>query len=918
MIDWGLAKTMGENDDAHGHAHPSAAHQIIDDGDVVKTRAGIVYGTPGFMSPEQLRGKPIDETSDVYALGATLYYLLGRRPPHYAPTGDAMMQAAVAGPAVPIRELELGVPPELATIVDKALAHDSRNRYRDARALAEDLQRFLTGQLVASHHYSRRERLVRFARRNRAAVGVSAAATLAMIVGGSLAISRIVDARDRADANAMEAQKQRHTAELERAQVTESFNKLSVADARDRAQLDATRAVAMIKPLAGSPTQWRAARAIGAEARATGVAFGLSASAHTRSLELSHDGKRALSAGDDGVVRLYDLARRDSHEVWKAPGAADARFADGGRAIVVASGSVLAVVDPANARSRTITVGSPIAGLATSGPIAYWIGAHQTLWRVDIASASATPTQVPLDEPIARLAPSPDGRWIAIASPTHLLLLDRTQPTLPPQELAAGATHTLAWSADSTRVAALLDDGALVFELPSATLIHRQYVGARYEIAFAGDQLYTTGVSGLAQVARDDPRARHVDGDFGLGALAALHGVVAGGADGVLAEITPDGEHVLHAPAGARLHVIAAAPDAPWLLAASDGVVLAWDLDAIEPRRFMPEASAAQFVTADAIIATYQDEPARWIDLKNDKVAQLPALAGLRSVVAAPDGVHALVIDGEHHAVIVGSDASARDLAGDIAFGAFLDDHRVVVAGGDGSVRIDQADKSQPIASAMGPALALSARDGSVAVAHARMLWRLRRGASHDDTLDLEAAPVTVELAHGDDAIFAIGPTLLAWRTDGSVVTLATLDKPIEHLHVIEPDATQAVVITDDGATRICALDKPIDAARAVTSATRASISDVGRIATITPEGVLAVVEPGAVDKWTLALPRGRTFSFAQISRDGRRVLVQAPTGLLVWRLDLPETAADTARWLEAMTNAALNHDDPSAALTWR
>jgi hypothetical protein len=366
------------------------------------------------------------------------------------------------------------------------------------------------------------------------------------------------------------------------------------------------------------------------------------------------------------------------------------------------------------------------------------------------------------------------------------------------------------------------------------------------------------------------------------------------------------------------LHAIAAAPDAPWLLAASDGVILAWDLEALEPRRFTPEPSAAQFVTADAIIATYQDEPARWIDLRNDKVVALPVLAGLRSVVAAPDGMHALAIDGEHHAVIVAPDGSARDLAGDVVFGAFLDDRRVVIATGDGSVRIDQADKSTPLASALGPVLALSAREGTVAAAHPRVLWRLRGGASHDDTLDLQAAPVTVELAHGDDVVFAIDTTLRAWRADGSVVTLATLDKPIEHIRVIEPQATHAIVITDDGATRICALDKPMPVARALVNATHASIADGGRIAAITPEGVLAVVEPDVLNKWTLALPRGRTFSFAQISRDGRRVLAQTPSGLLVWRLDLPETAADTAHWLEAMTNAALNHDDPSAALTWR
>jgi hypothetical protein len=918
VIDWGLAKTIGETDDAHGHhVHPSAAHSIIDD-NIVKTRAGIVYGTPGFMSPEQLRGRPIDETSDVYALGATLYYLLGRRPPHYAATGDAMMQAAVAGPAVPIRDMEPGVPRELATIVDKALAHDSSKRYRDARSLAEDLQRFLTGQLVASHHYSPRERIVRFVRRNRAAVAVSGAATFAMIIGAWLAISRIVDARDRAAENAQAAQAAQQKAETERERATRSFNQLSVVDAREKTKLDATRAVAMIKPLAGTPTAWRAARAIGAAARANGVAFGLPASPHTQSLELSRDGKRALSSGSDGVVRLYDLARRDTREVWKASGAANARFADAGRAIIVASGDVLVIVDPASTRTRTIKVGSPIESLATSGPIAYWIGAHQTLWRVDIASAAATPTQVAVDEPIASIAPSPDGRWIAVASPTHLLLLDRTQPTLPPQELATGATHTLAWSADSARVAALLDDDALVFELPSATLMHRQNVGTRYQLAFAGDQLYTTGASGLAQIAREDPHARHVDGEFELGVLATSHGVIAGSAEGVLAEISLEGERVLHAPAGARLHAIASASDTPWLLAASDGVIFAWDLDALEPKRLTPPPSAAQFVTSDAIIATYQDAPARWIDLRDDKVVALPPLAGLRAVVAAPDGTHALVIDGEHHAVIVGPDASARELTGDVAFGAYLDDRRIVVAGGDGTLRIEQADSSTLLASALGPVIALSTRDGSVAAAHARILWRRRRGSSRDETLDVQDAPVTLELARGDDAIFAVDQVLRAWRADGTVVTLASFDKPIERAKVIEPEATRAIVITNDGAARICELGQPMPVTRPLVTAGHASIADVGRLVTVTPEGVLAIVEPDIADTWTLAEPRGRTFSFAQISRDGRRVLAQTPTGVSIWRLDLPESAADTARWLEAMTNATLDRDDLSTALTWR
>src|SRR5262249_24066450 len=159
LIDWGLAKAMGESDDSG--AQPRTAPQVVDDDDNVKTRAGIVFGTPGFMAPEQLRGAAADERCDVYALGATLDHLLARRPPHYPKQGAEMMKAAVEGPPAPLREISPGVPPELATIVDKALAYDRANRYHDARSLAEDLERFLAGQLVASHAYSPREKLIK-------------------------------------------------------------------------------------------------------------------------------------------------------------------------------------------------------------------------------------------------------------------------------------------------------------------------------------------------------------------------------------------------------------------------------------------------------------------------------------------------------------------------------------------------------------------------------------------------------------------------------------------------------------------------------------------------------------------------------------------------------------------------------------
>ena len=92
VIDWGLAKVSGDADAASSGGFSANANAALE------THAGSVFGTPGFMAPEQLRGESVDARCDVYALGATLYYLLSRRPPHTGRTGAEMMVAALAGP----------------------------------------------------------------------------------------------------------------------------------------------------------------------------------------------------------------------------------------------------------------------------------------------------------------------------------------------------------------------------------------------------------------------------------------------------------------------------------------------------------------------------------------------------------------------------------------------------------------------------------------------------------------------------------------------------------------------------------------------------------------------------------------------------------------------------------------------------
>src|SRR4029077_14811109 len=74
--------------DANGRAYVLDFGLAVVRGGARMTKTGVVLGTPAYMPPEQVEqgGAPVDERSDVYALGATLYHVLVGRPPFEAPT----------------------------------------------------------------------------------------------------------------------------------------------------------------------------------------------------------------------------------------------------------------------------------------------------------------------------------------------------------------------------------------------------------------------------------------------------------------------------------------------------------------------------------------------------------------------------------------------------------------------------------------------------------------------------------------------------------------------------------------------------------------------------------------------------------------------------------------------------------------
>ena len=116
--------------------------------EVALTEAGAVIGTLGYMSPEQLRGKPLDERSDLFSLGAVLYETLAGRP---AFPGDNPADRIAANLSAEFEPLAAaGVPADAAVVLTRAMARDPERRYPSAAAFLAELRALGSGELLAS------------------------------------------------------------------------------------------------------------------------------------------------------------------------------------------------------------------------------------------------------------------------------------------------------------------------------------------------------------------------------------------------------------------------------------------------------------------------------------------------------------------------------------------------------------------------------------------------------------------------------------------------------------------------------------------------------------------------------------------------------------------------------------------------
>ena len=142
ILDFGIAKLILP-EEGNGDAPSGPGDQRVDQREdqravnmTTQTKAGSVLGTMGYMSPEQLRGKPVDHRTDIFSFGAILFEMLAGKRAFYGETEVDTMMAVLKDEPPEIQQIRQNVPPAFDQIVHHCLEKEPEDRFQSARDLA--------------------------------------------------------------------------------------------------------------------------------------------------------------------------------------------------------------------------------------------------------------------------------------------------------------------------------------------------------------------------------------------------------------------------------------------------------------------------------------------------------------------------------------------------------------------------------------------------------------------------------------------------------------------------------------------------------------------------------------------------------------------------------------------------------------
>jgi len=418
VTDFGLAKTLSDGSEL--------------------TLSGQALGSPSFCAPEQAAGRrgEIGACSDVYSLGAILYFLLTGRPPLLGETLERTLWLVLNTEPVTPRLLNPGVPTDLETICLKCLEKHPARRYATARDLADELGRFLRGEPIRARAVGATEKAWRWCRRN-PALATAAAGIVALLT--TVAVITTI-ASVRLTRKELDLRHNAYAADMRLAQRALESDNLGLANYF----LNRYRPWQNHSALRG--WEWRY---FWAQSRPEAL---FRVGRHPQvvvALAFSSDGTRLASGGSEGQIKLWDLTSasenqfsRDELAMRQHRSRIDAlAFSADGRLLASAGsdgeirlrdGTTLQeLAEPLQQSNQVVTLHfmpdeKKLIAIALD-PGLGWMGARATIWNL-------TTHQKEQEQPIrtsGRAAVSPSGRIVATSGGNgEIWLWDLEPPTL--------------------------------------------------------------------------------------------------------------------------------------------------------------------------------------------------------------------------------------------------------------------------------------------------------------------------------------------------------------------------------------------------------------------------------------------------------------------------------------------------------